>query len=568
MRTLGIWDGHDAGAAIVMDGEILFAINEERLSRRKLEVGFPLLSIQHALETLSIKQQEIDEVAISTTDLAKTLTRLFPSLREEYYQMRRRKKLPGTLSPLKKFAKYKLTEMPSTRFSQWLSTWNLASQLQHLGLGAARLSLIDHHHAHAAAAAKTSGFSRCTVLTIDGIGDGSSGSVWTFRDGVLRPVTRFDGRASLGIFFEHVTNLLNMRELEDEGKIMALANFSFPIPDQENPMHQLFEVNGLKLSSPYSSTQLYRKLRDILWQFPSEQFAYMAQRTLEIHVVQLIKNALSYTQETSLAYAGGVAANVKVNMLIRELPQVTSLYVYPHMGDGGLAVGAALASQEKIGTPSVSLTNIFLGPESDSSAILKTLAQYPELEGTEIEDIEQQAALLIASGKIIFWFQGRMEYGPRALGGRSILALPNSTEIKDQLNVKLKKRVWYQPFCPSLLHSDAIRMLKDYSGPVNPFMTCAYRIRDEFQSSLQGAMGPDGTCRPQILIDSGNDLFTKLLLEVKRQTGNGAVLNTSFNLHGEPMVCTPEDAFRTFQLTEVSHLVIGKFLVTKRTTSY
>lgn len=565
MRTLGIWDGHDAGAAIVEDGKILFAINEERLSRRKLDVGFPKLSIQQALDA---GQGEVDEVAISTTDLAKTLTRLFPGLREEYYQIRRRKTLPRGFAQLKKLAKYKLTELPPNWLSQTLSTRTVAAELRRSGLGTARLSFIDHHHAHAAAAARTSGFSRCAVLTIDGIGDGCSGSVWTFRDGVLQPVSRLDGRVSLGIFFEHVTNLLNMRELEDEGKVMALANFSYPIPDQENPMLQLLAVNGLKLTSPYSSTQLYRKLRDILWQSPLEQFAYMAQRTLEVHVAQLIKNALSYTQETNLAYAGGVAANVKVNMLIRELPQVASFYVFPHMGDGGLAVGAALASQEKTAAPAVSLSNLFLGPESDFSTIPKTLAQYLDLEGKEIEDIEKHAASLIAAGKIIFWFQGRMEYGPRALGGRSILALPNSTEIKDQLNVKLKKRVWYQPFCPSMLNDDAVRTLKNYSGPANPFMTCAYRIKEEYQSSLQGAMGTDGTCRPQILIETGTDLFTKLLLEMRRLTGMGAVLNTSLNLHGEPMVCTPEDAFRTFQRTDVSHLVIGKFLVTKRGASH
>jgi carbamoyltransferase len=157
-----------------------------------------------------------------------------------------------------------------------------------------------------------------------------------------------------------------------------------------------------------------------------------------------------------------------------------------------------------------------------------------------------------------------MEYGPRALGSRSILALPNSTELKDLLNLKLKKRVWYQPFCPTMLHEDAVECLEGYSGPPNQFMTCAYRTRKEKRRLLQGVINVDGSCRPQILYESGTDVYTSLLKEMKKNTGLGVVLNTSFNLHGEPIVCTPEEALKTFACTDINFMVMNNYLMSKK----
>lgn len=562
---LGLWDGHDAGAALVRGEQVVFAINEERLSRRKLEIGFPRRSIAASLDYAGLKPEYISEVAISTTDFAKTLTRWFPSMREEYYLIRRRKRYPGHLTQLKKQMKYRLTEWPPSALTKALSRVKLQHELAACGLRDAKLTLVDHHAAHAADAAFTSGFDRCLVLTIDGIGDALSGSIWSFHEGQLSPLSTLPGTASLGIFFEHVTNLMNMRELEDEGKVMALANYAYPVPDADNPMLGFFSVDGLTLRARYSSLRLHHELSRVLWRFPPEQFAYMAQRTLELKLVELVRNALAETGHTRIAYAGGVASNVKVNMLIRELPGVEDLYMFPHMGDGGLALGAALwAGHRATGISHYDLQGALLGPTFTDEEIREALSVYPQFTVQTSSDVVEIAADLIAEGRIIFWCQGRMEYGPRALGARSILALPDSVAIKDQLNLKLKRRVWYQPFCPTMLHSDSMEILDGYSGPPNPYMTCAYRVRSECRPKMQGVVNVDGSCRPQILMDDGNDPYTRLLKAVKRRTGLGVLLNTSLNLHGEPLVCSPADVLRTFAETEVHHLAMGKFLISKR----
>jgi len=324
-KILGIWDGHDAGAALVEDDQIIFAINEERLSHRKLDVGFPYRSIETILEQTGLSPNEIGTVSCSTADFAKTLTRSVPTLKEEYYLIRRKKKRPGPLTAVKKKVKYKLTELPPTAPARMISKRILARELAGLGFSDPKIDMVDHHAAHAAAAAFCSGFSDCLVLTIDGIGDGKSGSIWDFADGKLARIANLSGTASLGIFFEHVTNLLNMRELEDEGKVMALANFAYPIPDDENPLLDFLSIDGMQIKARHSSLQLYNKLAKVLWNYPSEQFAYMAQRTLELKVVELVRNALRKTGRDRIAYAGGVASNVKVNMLIRELPEGVKL---------------------------------------------------------------------------------------------------------------------------------------------------------------------------------------------------------------------------------------------------
>jgi carbamoyltransferase len=303
--VLGIWDGHDAGAALVEGDEIRFAVNEERLTRRKLEVGFPSRAIETCLEAAGLAPEEIATVAVSTTDPAKTLTRLFPSLKEQYYLIRRRKLAPRRADPFKKAFKYRFTELGSNALTRTLSRIYLERQLKALGFAGYRLELVDHHAAHAYAAAMCSGFPETLVLTLDGVGDGCCGSIWTWKGSDLTRVAAMPSGRSLGIFFEHVTNLMNMRELEDEGKVMALANFAYPIPDAENPLLEIIGVRGIEIVSPYNSTEMFRALKSILWRYPSEQFAYMAQRVLEKSVVSLAEAALERTGMRRLAVAGG-----------------------------------------------------------------------------------------------------------------------------------------------------------------------------------------------------------------------------------------------------------------------
>jgi carbamoyltransferase len=560
MKILGIWDGHDSGAALVEGDKILFAVNEERLTRRKLEIAFPVKSIQACLEGTGTSHKEISLISVSTWDFSKTLARVFPSLREEYYLLRRRKKGLGRTSYLKKRFKYRLTEYPPTKLTRRISSHNVRGHLKRLGFNHFKLDLVDHHLCHAAGAAFCSGFERALVITLDGLGDGLSGSISLYEGGELERTASLSGRHSLGIFFEHVTNLMNMRELEDEGKVMALADYAYPLDDAKNPLMDLIQVKGLALQCRHSSLGMYEALKKILWQYPSEQFAFMAQRTLEVKCTQLVRNAITATGMDQICFAGGVFSNVKVNRLLRGLPQLKKCFVFPHMGDGGLALGAALATNYGLnGTHRIPLDHLFLGQEYSDEEMERVLKKsgYPYKKSA---DIIKETAENITNGEIVLWFQGRMELGPRALGGRSILALPDSETIKDTLNLQLKKRVWYQPFCPSMLEEDAREILEDYDGHPNGFMTMAYIVRGSKRDLVRGVINRDGSCRPQIVSKNGS-LFRRLLEEIKRLTGCGVLLNTSFNLHGEPLVCSPEDAIGTMADTMIGYMAMGNFLV-------
>jgi len=619
--VLGIWDGHDAGAALVAGGEILFAVNEERLTRRKLEVGFPRLSIRSCLEHAGLVPAEIRTVAASTTDPAKTLTRLFPGLKEEYYLIRRRKMAPRRADPFKKAFKYRFTELAPNALSRMLSRVYMERQLKALGFADCRLELVDHHAAHAAAAAMCSGFPEALVLTLDGVGDGLSGSIWTWKGGDLSLLAALPARTSLGIFFEHVTNLMNMRELEDEGKVMALANFAYPIPNAENPMMELIGAKGLDIVSPYSASEMFRELKSILWRYPSEQFAYMAQRVLEKSAFALAEEALKRTGLKRMAVAGGVFSNIKMNMRLVNLPGLERLFVFPHMGDGGLAIGAALAVNRRLhGATACRLPDLYLGPGYSTGEILRSIGTGPVSSGkaeataspqwegeagtplspptspvmteegekragtqlpsgrygenaeptpqagefrmSRIGDPAAEAARLILAGEIILWFQGRMEIGPRSLGHRSILARPDDRAIKDRLNLLLKKRVWYQPFCPSMLIEDAPALLETGKQEIrdNRFMTMGFRVRPERLALMEGVINVDGTCRPQFVGDEA-PRYRALLQRLKETLGFGVVLNTSFNLHGEPMVCAPGEAVEMLRRTGIRYLFMEDLLI-------
>ncbi len=562
MYILGIWDGHDSGAAIIKDGEILVAINEERLTRRKLEIKFPYKSIEACLNYLNIQSTDIQEIAVSTSDPAKTLARIVPSTKEEYYALRRRKKDLTFFNFQKKKFKYKLTELKPNYLSSFISKKLVSKELKKIGFRNFKLSIVDHHICHVAAAAFCSGFDECLTITLDGLGDGVSGTVNIFKDNKLKNISTISAKDSFGIFFEHVTNLMNMRELEDEGKVMALADYAYPISDDENPMLDYFKVEALNIKAKYSSLEMYNELKKILWRFPSEQFANMAQKTLEHHILILIKNAIKETGINKIALSGGVASNVKVNMQIRNLPGCDGCFVFPHMGDGGLALGAAMYRNYKLNDVSqYKFNSVAFGLQYPEEEIENALNDV-NLSFKKSKNVAKETAEIISKGNIILWFQDRMEYGPRALGSRSILALPNSANIKDELNLRLKKRVWYQPFCPTILEEDASVLLADYKGFPDYYMTMAYDVKEEFRNDLIAVINIDGSCRPQILAEN-NSKYVSLLKEIKLLTGKGVVLNTSFNIHGEPLVCSPNDAIKTFLTTGIKYLIIGDFIVTQ-----
>jgi carbamoyltransferase len=234
------------------------------------------------------------------------------------------------------------------------------------------------------------------------------------------------------------------------------------------------------------------------------------------------------------------------------------------MGDGGLALGAAVAAAQGNAIEVEStLSDVGLGPEYPDCDIAASLEQ-AALPFDKPDDLPDAVATLLASDQIVLWFEGRMEYGPRALGRRSVLARPDRPSLRDRLNRVLKQRVWYQPFCPSMLESDAVRILEDYDGASNRNMTMAYMVAPRFREAMVGVTSIDGTCRPHIVSDDAGGRFAELLRVVKTRTGSSVVLNTSYNIHGEPLVCSPAEAIDVYQRTKADALAIGSYLSIRR----
>lgn len=559
MDILGIWDGHDSGAAVVRDGRILCAANEERFTRRKMEVFFPANSIKFCLNRANLKPADIEHVACSTSDFSMTLGRIFPKVKGDYYYVRRRKTKRPRFPDTPRRIQNETGKLGSNPFFRRLSEWAIGGELRRLGFSHNfRISIIDHHLAHAASAYYTSGYNDAVCVTIDALGDGISSTVNICRNGEIERIAETPTKDSLGLFFQEVTWLNGMRILEDEGKVMGLAEYAYPHID--NQMLKFFSVDGLKTKAVCSLNRRFSLLRDIQWKTPREQFCYMAQSALESVMLQLFRNAIEASGQSNVVWAGGIASNIKMNRLVKNLPELKNWFVFPHMGDGGLAAGAALYVANQLeGIKPYRLENVYLGPSYSDSELLSGLEKYKEkVKWEKRDDISGYAADLLSNNEVVFWYRGGMEYGPRALGHRSILAPAGNADIKDRLNLLVKKREWYQPFCPSMLEEEG-KLLADLKG-TDRFMTMGYQVKREYLNDVGAVIGVDGSARPQMVGDE-NPEYREMLKRVKRKTGIGIVLNTSFNIHGYPIVCTPEDALWTQAETRNRYLALGNYLV-------
>ena len=566
MYILGIWDGHDAGAAIIDGNKIIAAVNEERLTKRKLDVGFPKNSIKECLQITGLKPKDIEHIAATTTEFTKTIERLFPKLRENYYYFRRRKMLKPRFESFRHYLKYILTLIGPTPFSKEINEAILRKELKSMGFENFKIHFVEHHLAHAADAAFASPFNRALVITVDGLGDGISASVNVFEDGRLERIEAIPAFDSIGIFFEQVTNIVGMRELEDEGKVMSMADYSYPFDFEENKLKDFFKVEGLKIKAKYSPVTQYDLLSRIAWSMPREQFAYMAQQLLENILVKFFSNAIEETGIENVAWSGGVASNIKANMKIRHIDKLKRWFIFPHMGDGGLALGAAFyVNYELNGVSKYEFKDVYFGPNYSNEEIEKVLKENKDkIEYEEIKNPAKYAAELLQKS-YVFWFRGRMEYGPRALGDRSILAPAGDEKIKNELNLKVKKREWFQPFAPSMLKEDSRKVIEDIKNQddVDKFMTMGYLAKEDIAEEIKGVVHVDNSLRPQ-MVGAENKVYMQLLKEIKKEKGIGIVLNTSFNIHGMPIVCSPSDAIDTMLKTKTKYMIMENFVLELR----
>ena len=560
MYILGIWDGHDSGAALIRENRIIYAANEERFTKRKLEVRFPYRSIRASLEFERIKPGDVKVIAFPTLEFTKTVSRVFPAQKEAYYKFRRRKMLKPRFEEQRHYLKYAMTSIGVLPLCGAISRHSVGSSLRAMGFSDFKLYAVDHHRAHAATAAFTSGFRDSLVVTLDGLGDGKSGTVSAFENGALKQISSIPSRDSIGVFYEQVTNILGMRELEDEGKIMAMADFSYPFKYSENKLKGFFAVEGTGIKARYGPIAQYKMLSRISWSTPREQFAYMAQQVLEETLQKYFENLSKEHKFDSVAVSGGTMSNVKANMRIREKGLFKRHYIFPHMGDGGIALGAAMqVNYELNGISAYAFNDAYLGNDYGDNEIEETLkkdaALHFELDG----DKPGHAADLISDNNYLFWFQDRMEYGPRALGNRSIVAKAGSDDVKDRLNLYVKKREWFQPFAPSMLAEDA-HMLLDGATEHNKFMTMAYRVREQHRDIMKSVVHVDMTSRPQMVGDE-NRAYMEMLKRVRKRSGYGVVLNTSLNIHGMPIAMTPEDVIRAAKETGTRYMFLGSYFV-------
>ncbi len=567
---LGVNDGHDAGVALVAPtGELLFAANEERYTGVKQQWGVPSQSLQHALDFLQLDPKEITDVAFGFRGLVETeLSSFLPSdrvgLTRRLYTMATRFAGPLMASEIAT----KLIQL--TSYAGRRNRGIINETLAHHGITAPR-QFIAHHQAHAASAYFTSGFSEgATVITIDAGGDGLSGSLWRGRQGTIEMLDSLPRIHSLGDFWLAVTHLCGFNPDRHGGKITGLAAYK-ECPEALTALKTLYEAAGDRF--------LVRNRKHLFWKrlvtemgkalegFDREQIAWGAQRLLEELVVHLVEVGLTKTGEARVAVAGGVFANVKLNLEILRLPSVHDFFVHPHMGDGGVAMGAALdVAARKYGAQPRKIEHVFLGTEAGGTQeLVDPDTDSLVVEKGDLAHLAARTASLIKEGKVVGVVRGRMEYGPRALTNRSILYHPFDPSVMDWLNERLD-RTEFMPFAPVIAEEKAAQFfdMSDKGAFASRFMTVCLPSTSRAEEEAPAIVHIDGTARPQYVDRKNTPFMFAVLEEFEKLTGVPVLINTSFNRHEQPIVATAAQALEELQRGVVDALVLEDRLVTTK----
>lgn len=547
---------HDSSACIARDGEILFAVAEERLSRVKHDASFPALAIRACFESTGIQPDEVDFVC---QGWSRPRTGFLHDLRC-YATGKQQVDSRALLNSTRHFVSMWHQKSGENRFRQLF------------GSGKARFRFVDHHLAHAISAYAFSGFDDAAVLVLDGRGAWEATSLWRGRDGHLEHIWTIPWPNSLGLFYAMFTQYLGFQPYSDEWKVMGLAPYGGPqmnlrefiIPD-DNPYRVDARLLLGKDSKPTAAIERRlgaKRVPESDIDDRHKNLAFAVQDSCERAMLTLARVAVEKTGCRNLCLSGGVALNSKANGKTLASGLVDKLFVQPASGDDGGCLGAALAPYLDSGgsLPVRRMRHAYLGPESLEPEIEKALQTY-KLRCERQSDPAATAAEMLAAGKILGWFQGRMEFGPRALGSRSILADPRDPEMNIKVNNAVKFREWWRPFAPSMLAEVAEQYLE--SATDSPFMILTAQVKPEKRDVIPSVTHVDGSARPQTVERDVNPLYWRLIAEFGKRTGVPVVMNTSFNLRGEPIVCTPTDAIRTFFSSGMDALVIGNFVVEK-----
>ena len=566
MYTLGIsCYYHDSAASLLKDGKVLAAVEEERFSRKKFDDGFPKMAINWCLKEAGISPENIDSVAFYDKPILK-----FERLLDNYIAVAPR----GLYSFLNVIPK-------------WLHKrlWIKDEILKHLKGFNGKIIFPEHHVSHAAYTFFTSPFDEAAILTVDGVGEWSTASFGTAHDTTIKLTNDIRWPHSVGLFYSAFTYFLGFKVNEGEYKLMGLSAYGKPnyydlimenLVDVKNDGS--IHLNMKYFSFTYDNVMTNKNFSDLFGILPrkedsnAEQIHYdiaaSAQLVLEDILLKMVNHVHEKTGMKNLCFGGGVALNGVANHRILKDGPFENLHIPPSPGDGGSAIGCAQylyychkKNKRTIEQNSERVrNNIYVGPSFSDDEIKSFLEENNiDYEYLEREQLLQTTAKLISEQKIVGWYQGKMEWGPRALGNRSILADPRDGKMKDVLNEKIKHREAFRPFAPSILEE----YVSEYFDIdiTSPYMLLVVPVKKP--EKIPAVTHVDGTGRLQSVSKNINPLYYDLINEFYKITGVPVIVNTSMNVMGEPIVTSPEEAFKMWARTEMDNLVMGNYLISE-----
>jgi carbamoyltransferase len=571
---LGLASSHDASACVFIDGALASAVSQERVTRKKND-GFrlPTEALEHALSVAGVTRRDVDAIAsIHSFYPEKYFRRESLAKEVEARLARGRKRLRGegerqlnVNDLLKRAVRAGRDITPYFRQRKFLEQTGFRPD--------ARVRFYDHHATHAMAAAWYSGYDDCAVLTIDGVGElNIFHTAGTWQHGRLERIDCSDVLgASPGEYYEAITSAMGFIALRHEGKVLGLAAHGDPRRLYSEfaralrvaPSRRSVESDFTGRADAYAARETY--LDALVRAHPREHAAAAAQAVFEDALVLLAKDLLARTGKSRLAVNGGVFANVKLNQRLAALPELERLFVFPAMSDTGNSVGAALILlpelEPRARQPEKVLREVYWGSGWDDAACRRALEDAGvRAERLSEDQLIERAAAAIHAGSVVGWFQGRMEFGPRALGNRSMLARPTDAEINKTLNARLA-RTEFMPFAPSVLEEHAAGIFENVAKSADclPFMTITCDVKPGWRARIPAVVHVDGTARPQTVSRDANPLYWKLIEAYRARSGIPLVLNTSFNVHEEPIVCFPENAVQALAEDRIDCLALGPY---------